>query len=479
MTQNDTVNAHPTKRFFVSMLTRDIELKDAILDLLDNCIDGIERQQQGQDNDTNAKPYQGFWAKITATKDKFEIWDNCGGIPTEIALEKAFRMGRDDPERDSGLHTVGMYGIGMKRALFKMGKQSRVTSRPKDEPRAFFVEITPEWLESDHWELKLQHSETEELTENGTRVTVEQLHDNIAFQFNSDKSEFLDDLIKDIAQFYALIIDKGFSVTINGHAIGGAPLTLLTALINSQSPINPYIFKATIEGVEIRLAVGFRRKLASEKELEDEAQRPRTSDEAGWTVICNDRVVLYCDKSQITGWGRAQVPRYHTQFISIAGVLEFRSNNLLNLPLKTTKRGLDTSSTVYLSVFDYMTEGLKIFTDFTNKWKGREEETNVAFENTESKKPREILKDLDSNESVIFTNVRKLDNAQRYTPSLPRPETRNPLKRIVFNRHADEVVSLAIALFDDPQTKPSDVGERCFSLALENIIKAQSKEGGN
>ena len=36
----DTAAAIPTKQFFVSMLTRDISLADAILDLIDNCLDG-------------------------------------------------------------------------------------------------------------------------------------------------------------------------------------------------------------------------------------------------------------------------------------------------------------------------------------------------------------------------------------------------------------------------------------------------------
>ena len=36
--------ASPAKRFFVEMLTRDIELADAILDLLDNCVDGALRR---------------------------------------------------------------------------------------------------------------------------------------------------------------------------------------------------------------------------------------------------------------------------------------------------------------------------------------------------------------------------------------------------------------------------------------------------
>ena len=43
MNTEDKVDASPVKSFFVQMLTRDIELSDAILDLLDNCIDGILR----------------------------------------------------------------------------------------------------------------------------------------------------------------------------------------------------------------------------------------------------------------------------------------------------------------------------------------------------------------------------------------------------------------------------------------------------
>ncbi len=41
--QYSPVNASPVKSFFVYMLTRDIKLEEAILDLLDNCVDGILR----------------------------------------------------------------------------------------------------------------------------------------------------------------------------------------------------------------------------------------------------------------------------------------------------------------------------------------------------------------------------------------------------------------------------------------------------
>ena len=42
----DKVYANPTKKFFVEMLTRDIDLIDAIMDLVDNCIDGVHRQRK-------------------------------------------------------------------------------------------------------------------------------------------------------------------------------------------------------------------------------------------------------------------------------------------------------------------------------------------------------------------------------------------------------------------------------------------------
>jgi len=41
----DTVNAAPTKRLFIEMLTRDVSLEDAVLDLIDNAIDSVCRRK--------------------------------------------------------------------------------------------------------------------------------------------------------------------------------------------------------------------------------------------------------------------------------------------------------------------------------------------------------------------------------------------------------------------------------------------------
>ena len=97
----------PTKEFFVGMLTRDIELSDAILDLLDNCLDGVVRQKKNIDKRSAANYYADYYSHITIDHNSFTIEDNCGGIPIEIAEKYAFRMGRSADKIDD-LPTVGI-----------------------------------------------------------------------------------------------------------------------------------------------------------------------------------------------------------------------------------------------------------------------------------------------------------------------------------------------------------------------------------
>lgn len=132
------VNAFPVKSFFVSMLTRDISLGEAILDLLDNCVDGILRTETTA---SDGRPYEGFRAEIEFDRDSFRISDNCGGIPWRLH-NYAFRMGRARDHPADACGSVGVYGIGMKRAIFKMGRKCLICTKSGQD--AYEVEITPE-----------------------------------------------------------------------------------------------------------------------------------------------------------------------------------------------------------------------------------------------------------------------------------------------------------------------------------------------
>jgi len=167
--------ATPTKRFFVEMLTRDIDLDEAILDLLDNCVDGVLRVN-GYHPEVG-RPYRNYGAQLKFTGQEFVISDNCGGIPEDI-ITTAFLLGRPFGMReDNDVPTVGLYGIGMKRAIFKLGRECTVISRGKRS--GFSVTFPEKWFTSEkEWGLEVAAVPGDPKNP-GTTITVRRLHEEI------------------------------------------------------------------------------------------------------------------------------------------------------------------------------------------------------------------------------------------------------------------------------------------------------------
>jgi hypothetical protein len=409
------------------------------------------------------QPYKGYQAHINFCKDFFEISDNCGGIPREVALERAFRMGRPDKTIDKDLPTVGVYGIGMTRAIFKMGQNSVVESHAKDA--SYEVKITTDWLEDDkNWMLPI--AEVEPKSERGTKILVEDLYPGIARLF-SDATGFVSDLTRSISAYYGNIILKGFEVFVNGNKIPplSSSFILSKSSLESGQGVAPYVYTGVFQGVTIELAVGLYRNLPTDEEQEESlAGRPST-EKAGWTIICNDRVVLYADKTKVTGWGEAGVPQYHTQFVSVAGVVNFKSNDASLLPVTTTKRGIDGNSDLYLSVKEFMREGMKLFTDYTNKWKGQERPE--LEESATSVSPKDIAAMIPSDN---WSQDRKsVIQGSKFKPSLPMPERSKEFRFLRFSRPLGDIKKLGEHFFDNPDYAPGEIGGLCFDEILKGI----------
>lgn len=467
----------PTKEFFVGMLTRDIELNDAILDLLDNCLDGVVRQKKDTPKALNPDYYLGFFSHITISKDSFIIEDNCGGIPKNVAEKYAFRMGRASEKETEVLPTVGIYGIGMKRAIFKIGKEATVFTRNGDS--LYKVTIPRTWANDENdWDFPMEDLETSELPKNGgTRISISSINPEITEKWEGeDKLDvFVDSLIIYIRQSYSFIIQKGFEIKINGKLITPLQTNLLLTYDapDRDAAIKPFMYQQTFGDVHVSLALGFYASPPSPDDIDDENDLKRSSSDAGWTIVCNDRVVLYNDKTHLTGWGEAGVPQYHTQFIGIRGVVAFESTNPKALPMTTTKRGVDTSSSIYAAVKNRMREGLKMFTEYTNRWKGRNN-----MERTYSTRAKEVpIGDL-----IVSTD--KIENSTKvkfhtskggfvFKPVLPKPKNDRPYRRISFSRNIDEVKDIVEYIYDDREhcITPSQVGELCFERVLKEAHK--------
>lgn len=466
-----SVDASPVKRFFVEMLTRDIEIEDAILDLLDNCVDGILRSHSNEmDSET---PYDGFWAKITANTNIFEIEDNCGGIPWS-EHDRAFRMGRPVPSNQSttdGLTGgVGAYGIGMKRAIFKMGGEALIWTQNGEDN--YEVPISTDWMNTEEdWSLEVK-TERGRMGRDGTYIIVQNLNKDVSERFSAES--FKDDLLDKIANHYAVIIRKGFIVEVNGTRADPKPIVFRFSERSGDDEIRPYIFKSTYNDVQVFVAVGLRESIPDAEKILEEHEGVRfSSDYAGWTIICNDRVVLYCDRTELTGWGILGIPRYHTQFIAISGVVEFRGDPK-KLPTTTTKRGLNFSSSLYQQVLTRMQEGLRLFVNFTNKWKSLEEEVKIWVSPVPSLTYSQLRVEA---EKLPFHETRSGLEGEQFKPKLPMPPNNSPDVRISYTREKSIVLRLAEELlpdFEDIREKdiPRSVGIASFDFACKSFLKS-------
>jgi Histidine kinase-, DNA gyrase B-, and HSP90-like ATPase len=187
--RTNKVDANPTKAFFVRMITRDISLEDCILDLIDNSVDGAWKLEGGHTMSlTDVTDLSKYRIEIQASQDGFSVRDNCGGISFEDAVEYAFSFGRKDDDAPDK-YSIGVYGIGMKRAIFKIGEDITIKSTYRtagDKTESFKVPIdVPKWLGDARrdWDFDIETSN--HLPELGVEIAVSKLHEGISPSFHS------------------------------------------------------------------------------------------------------------------------------------------------------------------------------------------------------------------------------------------------------------------------------------------------------
>ncbi len=203
----NVINGSPTKEFFISMLVKDITLRDAIGDLIDNSVDGAKRSAP------NSSDLSSFWIKINADKTKFELKDNCGGIECNVARDYAFRFGRpNDYKLDA--NSIGQFGIGMKRAFFKIGEEIHILSVAKNSEFEMHIDV-PRWKDSfKDWNFAFDSfnetniSNTIDKTQ--ISIVVSKLSDDSIQSFENET--FYNALKNEISKEHLYALNRGLSI---------------------------------------------------------------------------------------------------------------------------------------------------------------------------------------------------------------------------------------------------------------------------
>lgn len=473
--------ANPTKAFFVRMLTRDISLEDCILDLVDNSIDAAWKSSgdipSGLVESTSLASYN-IDLRISSTS--FSITDDCGGITLDDAIEYAFTFGRiDDFETedmseadadaaadnesdeaefsawsDSGggrehheestPFSVGVYGIGMKRSIFKIGRSIKIRStyRTDNNTTSFVVPIdVPTWLgrnPNDPWDFDIEADEPDSSVP-GVAIEVNDLTPATSEKFGDPG--FLPGLRRTLGRDYMLPLMRGLNLSINGD-----PVTTWTPIFRSGAEFAPMRDSYFDDNVAVEILAGMTSAPPDDSAPDDSGRRDTTS---GWYVVCNGRVIMAADRSSQTVW-EVGLPQWHSQYSGFLGIVFFTSSDSRRLPMTTTKRNVDQSSKLYRRAVVRMRTPTRAWIDYTN-----ERKTNLPEAHTMEEQA---------------TGLRLTLVAPRPAVGLPTMGRKGPrTTSIQYSVPLERIRQLGEA-FDDVNMSAREVGRQAFEYAYKQLV---------
>jgi hypothetical protein len=423
----EKVKATPTKEFFISMLTRDVPLDRAVLDLVDNSIDAAYLA-----GDIKNKAID-----IAISRDEFRITDNCGGMDKEVAIKYAFKFGRSKADARETPNSVGQFGVGMKRTLFKIGRQFSVKSSHPNGSFVIDVDVD-KWLEDpDDWDFSLAPTETEDT--HGTSIKVTRLLEGVSQNFSTEL--FVKQILNDIEKAHFKAIRKGVVIKVNGAEAGRYDISFKTSVF-----LQPICIVKEYNGVEYKIIAG-----VSDRILE----------EGGWYIICNGRLIEYANTNTKTGWGQAGIRKYHPDYAYFRGIVEFNAAESELLPWTTTKTGVDVDNSVYRKALNDMKAAMKEVMSFLNK--RQKEDEDFKNELIEHKPLNEAL---DNAQVVGFEEVEINHSMVTPNTAIRQPDP-DPSVSVQYRVKKKRIDRLKEVLGLDTN---KEVGEHTFEYVFEQEV---------
>lgn len=340
-----TIQAFPLKELFIDTLTRDVKVSTCILDLIDNSVDSYIRHKI-EDRRT---------IDIELSSESFRIKDTCGGIEKDRLEHEVFKFGS---VLKGNLATLGIYGIGLKRSIFKLGNLISIKTddghnyceKESFDVAAWKQDSTPPWtIPYSYGESRL----------NGklpyTEIQISNLTPDARDKFSS--IVFINNLMETLKRTYCLFIAENLDFSFNGQRVEEYPL-----IVPDDQEYSPQVFLEDYDDIKIKIICFI--DPSRGKRLEKAVNR------VGWNIFCNKRLILANDTSATTGWigenrqDITKLPRYHQLFNEFRGLVFLDSNDPAKLPLNTSKSDLNTESAIYEYVLEKMVKTARPVIDY-------------------------------------------------------------------------------------------------------------------
>ena len=352
--------------FISGLLTSDISSIASILDLIDNSIDGARSHMAGLgkklvlDDYGMPSDYSNYGITIAIERDSFSIIDNCSGIDDDILQEHMFFIGKESSQQFG----LGKYGIGLKRALFKLGNSYYLKSVNGVSTVSLSFDRT-----------QLQNCETLEASVEGLsdcynfELKISSLNIGVKREFSY--SRWQEKLVSEIGIRYGLFLEKGLQINIkimNGSLVSIRPTCPKISYNNDL--LRPRIEHLAEDGVDIHIETGLHQDFTLNAEY---GVNNHLSSEYGWTVLCNDRVIEFAKREgKDFGWNI----NWHSEYNGFVGYIRFYSKDVSKLPWDSTKTRVQNGSIIFLNIQEKIEDFTRLFRSEVKSAKSNSSETS-------------------------------------------------------------------------------------------------------
>ncbi len=435
----DEIDATPTKRLFIDILTRDLSVKACILDLIDNSVDSYIRNEIIDRREI----------RLHISKDEFRIFDNCGGIEHNFLKTTVFRFGADILQRDKP--TLGIYGIGMKRAILKMGRKILMETDDGNSYCKIDLDID-EWVKSDDWKIPFEYFKDSGLSPDQkpyTKIKVTDLYDSIKNKF--DLNSFVNNIKEEaIHTTYTFFITNNIDFYVNDD-VKIEPFVIEARYDDLYKPTK---YQDSFEDVDFEITCFIDpRKGRTTKEL----------GKRGWNVFCNKRLILAEDTTDTTGWSgdKEDLPNYHPIYNEFRGILFIDSQDPSKLPLNTSKTGLDTETPIYDYIRNKMIRTARPLVDYLSRKYDEEKDTLDEIE--EKAQVTEEESETGEEEEGKYVPLDKIDVGSEFkAPEKPKPQIK--ISNILYKKPEKLVKKVKKSL---KVRSNKEVGEKTFDYYVD------------
>ncbi|OFW42007.1 MAG: hypothetical protein A3J28_18895 [Acidobacteria bacterium RIFCSPLOWO2_12_FULL_60_22] len=344
----DTLDAIPSKRIFLSIIA-DYDMNRSICELVDNALDVRVRGKKARD----------LTIEIHLGKDqqRISVEDDAGGIPKS---ELRYIVGPGQTGTDPTDETIGLFGVGTKRAVVALSQDIRIKTRyPKE--KTYQVDFDDNWLEEeDEWKLPIY--EVDDIAEGTTIVELQRLRVQIT-------DEAISQLMEHLSTTYAKFLsDKGVTLKVNGEAL--SPKFFENWAYPPGYP--PQRYKGTLKTEDNR-----------EVRVEAVAGLSRESSPAageyGVYFYCNDRLVVRGLKTFEVGFVRGLAGLPHPK-VSLTRVLVYLNGDARSMPWNSSKSDINTGHEIFRALHDWLVQVVKGYASLSRIWMG--DWPNQVFKHT-------------------------------------------------------------------------------------------------